>query len=262
MLSLYHNPLSTCSQKVRLVLEYKNLPWKNNSIDLMKGENFSEAYLKINPKAQVPVLVDNGQKVFESTVINEYIDDAYPESSLKPTNAYDKSVMRIWIKEVDEKIHKAVGIITLASVLRTMQLKRPKEDVIAEINKIPDLELRKVKLSAFENGVKAPEVMIAINTMQNLLERMSIALKDEQWLAGSIFSLADAAIFPYVLRLEHLGIDFLWQEEQFSPLRDWIERVKSEPFYQRAIVNFIPETLITILREGAKEPVSYLKANL
>ena len=138
MIYLYHNPLSTCSQKVRLVLEYKDLVWENKPIDLFTGENFSEEYLKINPKAQVPVLVDNENKIYESTIINEYLDDAFPKSSLKPRSAYDTSVMRMWTKEVDDKIHTAIGAITLASVLRTMQLKRPKDDVVAEMNKIPE----------------------------------------------------------------------------------------------------------------------------
>lgn len=262
MLSLYHNPLSTCSQKVRLVLEYKGVQWENNPIDLFTGENFSEEYLKINPKAQVPVLVDNEKKIFESTIINEYLDDAFPKSPLKPINAYDRSVMRMWTKDVDDKIHIAIGVITLASVLRTMQLKRPKEDVIAEINKIPDPVTKKLKLSIFELGIKAPEVMGALNTLQELLKRMSIELKAKQWLAGSMFSLAEAAVFPYILRLEHLGMDFLWQGEQFTPLRGWIDCVKNEPAFKGAISAFIPEQMLNMLKEGSKESVNYLKENL
>jgi glutathione S-transferase len=143
-----------------------------------------------------------------------------------------------------------------------MQLKRSKEDVIAEINKIPDAEIRKIKSSIFELGIKAPEVLGALSTVQDLLQRMAVHLKEQKWLAGSMFSLAETAIFPYLLRLEHLGMDFLWQGEQFAPLRDWMGSVKNESAYQSAIVHFIPEPMLLMLKGGAKESVSYLKENL
>ena len=82
-LTLYHSVESTCAQKVRLVLANKRLAWKEIRLNLRKGEQFEPTYLRLNPKAVVPTLTDDTIIVRESTVINEYLDDAYPEPALK-----------------------------------------------------------------------------------------------------------------------------------------------------------------------------------
>jgi len=86
-MKLYHNPLSSCSQKVRMVLHEKKLSWESQVIDLQKGEQFTADYLALNPNAVVPTLEDQGHTVIESTLINEYLDDAYADITLKPANA-------------------------------------------------------------------------------------------------------------------------------------------------------------------------------
>ena len=75
-MKLYHNALSTCSQKVRLVLAEKHLTFESILMDLQTGDQFSAEYRKINPKAVVPSLEDQGRVYIESSLINEYLDDA------------------------------------------------------------------------------------------------------------------------------------------------------------------------------------------
>ena len=78
MIELYHNGMSTCSQKVRLALTEKNQEFKSHIFNLRAGEHKNEAYLKLNPKGVVPTLVHDTIVICESTVINEYIDDNWP----------------------------------------------------------------------------------------------------------------------------------------------------------------------------------------
>ena len=80
----FHAPISTCSQKVRLVLAEKGLAYESALVDLTSGEQFKPEYLALNPSAVVPTLQDGGATFVESTLINEYLDDAYPEVALKP----------------------------------------------------------------------------------------------------------------------------------------------------------------------------------
>ena len=75
---LYHNPISTCSQKVRMVLHEKGLAFDDTVLDLQQGEQFEPDYQALNPNAVVPTLEDQGSVMIESTLINEYLDDAYP----------------------------------------------------------------------------------------------------------------------------------------------------------------------------------------
>ena len=74
MLTLYHATNSVCSQKARLVLAEKNLPWTSALVDLGKGEQFSPTYLALNPEAVVPTLVDGDLAIRESSLVLEYVD--------------------------------------------------------------------------------------------------------------------------------------------------------------------------------------------
>src|SRR5688572_17231418 len=101
-MKLYHNALSTCSQKVRMALAEKQLPYESQVLNLQNGDQFNADYLKINPKAVVPSLEDNGRIYIESSLINEYLDDAYPQPALKPVDATARFRMRTLIRKIDE----------------------------------------------------------------------------------------------------------------------------------------------------------------
>ena len=81
MLILYNAPHSTCSQKVRLCLAEKKLPFQEIKLDLGAGkDHLKPDYLKLNPNGVVPTLVDDGGRSSISSVICEYLDERYPES--------------------------------------------------------------------------------------------------------------------------------------------------------------------------------------
>ena len=94
MLHLYHHGSSVCAAKVRLALAEKGLPWQGTYLDILKGDQFDPEYVKLNPKAVVPTLVHDGKIVTESTLICEYLDDVFPEPSLRPADPYARWQMR------------------------------------------------------------------------------------------------------------------------------------------------------------------------
>ena len=69
MLELYHNNLSVCAQKVRIVLAEKNQPWTNHHLSLARGEQLTPEFKAMNPRGVVPVLVHDGNVIVESSVI-------------------------------------------------------------------------------------------------------------------------------------------------------------------------------------------------
>ena len=79
MLDLYHHGSSVCAAKVRFALGEKGLAWQGHYLDILKGDQFAPEYQKLNPKAVVPTLVHDGHVIVESTVINEYIDESFPD---------------------------------------------------------------------------------------------------------------------------------------------------------------------------------------
>ena len=102
MIELYHHGSSVCAAKVRFTLGEKHLAWQGHYLDILKGDQFAPDYQKLNPKAVVPTLIHDGNVIVESTVINEYIDETFPDMSLKPKSPVERAEMRVWTKAVDE----------------------------------------------------------------------------------------------------------------------------------------------------------------
>ena len=91
-LTLYHWWGSTCSRKVRSALAEKGVSdWESVHIDLHNFENWAPWYVEIHPNGVVPALKHNGRIVIESSVIMEYIDDAFDGPSLKPEDAWERA---------------------------------------------------------------------------------------------------------------------------------------------------------------------------
>jgi glutathione S-transferase len=94
-LTLYDFGNSVCCQKVRVTLRAKALDWESIKVDLFKAEQYDPKYLKLNPRGIVPTLVHDGKPIIESTLICEYLDDAFPEPPLKPAEPWLRARMRL-----------------------------------------------------------------------------------------------------------------------------------------------------------------------
>lgn len=118
MLQLYRHGSFVCATKTHLVLAEKGLPWRGHYIDILKGDQFNPDYVRINPKAVVPTLVHDGRLLTESTVVAEYLDEVFSDPPLKPAVAYDRHIMRLRTKAVDEEVHSACAEVTFACTHR------------------------------------------------------------------------------------------------------------------------------------------------
>ena len=95
MIKLYTFPPSTNSRKVRIALLEKGLEFERINVDLGKGEQKNPDYLKIHPFGQIPALDDEGFIVYDSTIINEYLEDEYPYPSLMPRDSEGRARARM-----------------------------------------------------------------------------------------------------------------------------------------------------------------------
>jgi glutathione S-transferase len=108
-MDLYHNNMSVCSQKARLVIHEKGLKPVEHHLNLRASDQNAQEYLKLNPNGVVPTLVDRGRPIIESTVICEYLDDAYPDPPLRPKDPIQRALMRVWTLAPDAGLHAACG---------------------------------------------------------------------------------------------------------------------------------------------------------
>ena len=111
MLDLYHAEPGANSLKALIAFKEKGVPFNSHYVNLHLFEQHSPAFKKINPNGQVPALVHDGKILTESSVINEYLDDAFPQVPLRPADAYWRARMRIWTKYMDEYAQPSVSHI-------------------------------------------------------------------------------------------------------------------------------------------------------
>lgn len=240
MLELYHNGTSVCAAKVRLLLAEKNLPWKGHYLDVLAGDQFDPEYLKLNPKAVVPTLIHDGTVFTESTVICEYIDEVFPEISMRPVDAAGRAQMRIWTKIVDEVLHPNVVDLTFTVSHRHTVISKGEEATRRFIEDAPDYVTRERRHGWIHKGFDAPGVRQAVEAYAKTLRQMDAALSDKPWLAGDTFSLADIGFIPYVNRLSMLNMSAMWDDE-LPNVGAWFERVRKRPSFVPGIEEHVPE---------------------
>ena len=232
MLTLYHGANSVCSVKVRIVLAEKGLAWEGRHIDLPKGEHLQADYLKINPRAVVPVLDHDGVLIRESTVICEYLDGLDDATRLVPPGALAQARMRIWGVNTAE-YHDSVNTLTFSSFQRRMLLAKSPEELAARWAAMPDkIRVRKT-LDLMEHGAESIFVPVAFRRLQRMCAEMEEALAAHDWLLGPDYSLADAMLTAYVFRLHCLGMHALW-EARYPQVTGWVARVMARPSWDQA----------------------------
>lgn len=252
MLTLYHQGSSVCAAKVRIVLHEKNLDWESEYVDVLKGEQFDPAYLKLNPNAVVPTLVDDDKVIIESTVNCEYLDDVFPDPPLRPADPFELAMMRIWTKRVDERLHPMTSVLTYtASHRHTILDHNTPDQVEAIINETRDPVKRARKREWIELGMDAPTAKQAVTEFTHTLHDMETVLSARPWMAGNTYSLADIALSPYLNRLSMLGMDAFWQ--RYPHVADWYERIQSRASFVPALRSWVPDDLTqSLATNGAK----------
>ena len=237
MITLYHHNISVCAQKVRIALDEKGLAYEGREVDLMKQEHLSPEFLKINPKGLVPVLVHAGVPISESTIILEYLEDAFPEKSLRPQSSLARARMRAWTRVPDDGIHVACGSITYASAFAPqLRENHSREEWEERLRKLPDSARAARQRQILEQGFNAPFVRDAVLLHEKVIKDMEAALSKGPWLAGDEFSLADIAIIPYITRLDRLGLEGMWADRPH--VTQWFAAMQARPSFNTAITAF------------------------
>ncbi len=238
MIVLYEHSTSVCVIKVRLTLAEKGIGYDGRLVDIHRGEQFDPGYLKIHPGAVVPALVHDGEAILESSVIQYYLDDVFPDPPMMPADALARYRVRRLMKMIDDPIHPACGVLTHAIAFR--KAFRTPEAIDARMARIPDPRRRARQRSVYEHGLASPLVIDALGDFDRLLDEMETMLGRADWLGGEIHSLADAAATPYVNRLAMLGLLDAWRARR-PRVMDWVERIRARPSFESAVTRWFAD---------------------
>ena len=255
MLRLFHHGSSACAAKVRFALEEKRLDWTGEVVDIFRGEQFSPAFLALNPKGVVPVLVHDDFVIPESTIICEYVEDAFPEHPLYPTDARARAQVRFWTKAVDEELHPACSALTYVVSHRHTILRNGAGTFEEFLSKgaTEGLAARRLKWEWLQHGIDAPGAAEKIQLYDGYLRKMEDALQASDWLVGNRFSMADIAMAPYVNRVAALAMEGLWQRGRLPRVESWFTRVRARPTFEPAFNRWMPPELAAEMRANGEK---------
>ena len=225
---LYNAPQSTCSQRVRFVLNAKGLPFEEVRLNLLQGDQLKPDYLKLNPNGVVPTLDHDGQIVTDSTVITEYLDEIEPAKTFTPSSPVARAHMRALMHFIDEMPGAAVRVPTFNLAFLPSYQKMSREDFVAMAESKP--LRRELMLGMGQAGFPQSEMEAALARLRRSYERMESELEKSggPWLLGSQITLADVAVMPALVRMQDLGLAS-WQD--LPRVAAWFDNIRAEPAF-------------------------------
>ncbi|MBX2847764.1 MAG: glutathione S-transferase family protein [Acidiferrobacterales bacterium] len=231
-LTLYHADYSTCSQKVRIILAEKNIPYKSVPLSFRKEEQLAPDYLKLNPNGVVPTLVHNGAVIVDSSCILEYLDEVFSCVPLRPSSNVQLAKMRAWLRYMEEVPTKAIRTPSFDQVfLPALRLIKTKRAFHKSVEK------RTIRKGYYKkmnggSGFEADEYSDSIYQLRDTALRMSKALESGSWLLGDEFTLVDIAFAPLIDRANDMQMQFLWND--LPNVTDWLTRIQNRDSFQQA----------------------------
>ena len=248
--TLYNAPQSTCSQRVRFVLNAKGLAFAEEKLDLLAGDQLKPAYLALNPNGVVPTLDHDGQIVIDSSVIIEYLDEVVPRSNFTPRDPVKRARMRSLMRFIDEMPAAAVRVPTfnLAFLPRFAAMSEAEFLAFAESKPLR----KEFMLAMGRTGFPQKEMDGSLMRLRRSYERMDESIRDSggPWLLGQDITLADVAVMPALVRMADLNREGGWAD--LPRVAKWYELIRAQPAFKPT---YYPGSLLTErfphLRKGA-----------
>jgi glutathione S-transferase len=225
-LTLYNAPQSTCSQRVRFILNAKNLAFEEKKLDLLAGDQLQPDYLRLNPNGVVPTLDHAGEVVTDSTVIMEYLDEVFPEPvRFTPASPGERARMRALMRFIDEMPAAAVRVPTY-NLAFLPRLARMSDAEFSDFAQAKPLR-KEFMLTMGRKGFSDADMNASLDRMRRTYDRMEIAIAASggPFLQGGRPTLADVALMPAIVRIDDLGLG-AWADR--PAIMRWYAAIRAE----------------------------------
>jgi glutathione S-transferase len=194
---LYNTQRCPYARRTRMVLHEKGIDFEVHEVDL---SNKSEEFLAASPTGKVPVIVVDGDSIYESNVVNQYIDEVTDEPKLMPPDPKRRAYARIWMAFADTDFFPAVFVASMGR----------------------------------ERGFSEERISEAFQNLEGALRKLEDRLKYRDYLADE-FSLADIAHAGNFVRMRQLEA---WGEislDEYPNVAAWMERLEDRKSYEAAV---------------------------
>ena len=228
MLKLYHWEPTLESAKVMLCLKEKGLEFTSHYVDILNMEQYSKDFLTLNPAGQVPVLVHDSNILTDSALINEYLEEAFPENSLALHDAKGWYDTLCWGKYVEYNLDTSVSTLgwhqVMAPVIEQLDQKKLKD----AIKSIPVKERQAAWSAAIDFSYTEDQLENSRRKINLAIQRIEDTLKKSEWLLGSNYSIIDIDAFALARTLPQLVPDIVNQKDTPATMA-WLQRIHERP---------------------------------
>jgi glutathione S-transferase len=194
---LYNTQRCPYARRTRMVLHEKHIDFDVYEVDL---SNKSEEFLSVSPTGKVPVIVVDGESIYESNVVNQYLDEVTDEPRLMPGDPKRRAHARIWMAFADTDFFPAVFEASVGH----------------------------------ERGFSEARISEALEKLKTVLRKLEERLEDRDYLSDE-FSLADVAYAGNFVRLRELEERGEVSFEEYPNVAAWMERLESRDSYEAAV---------------------------
>jgi len=200
-IKIYSSARCPYAQRTRMLMIEKEIPFELTEVDL---RNKPDWFLAVSPYGKVPVIVDDGQTIYESAIINEYLDEKYISIPMMPEEPVERAKARIWMDYCTNKY------LTLS---RKLLVDHGNEELQTENKKKMKESLIYIEKECFEKNANGPF-----------------------WLGNNI-SLVDLHYAPFFERFgafkELFGVE--WPEECIK-ISDWWSAIQKRDSYKMTVL--------------------------
>jgi glutathione S-transferase len=212
MLTLYDDVFSPYARKVRMALYEKDVPFER--VRALHGDCNRRDFVHVNPRAEVPALVDGDVRLYDSTVICEYLEDRHPDPPIYPRDARLRAECRLLEDLSDTQLDAALYAVTVVE---------------------------------YGRGESHPAMhQVAARDLARLYDVLDARLAERDFLCGD-FSLADMAVLPHLTVASFIG--FPLDPARHARLAHWLERAQQRPCVVRDTAD-VMETLQRLQAAG------------
>ncbi|MEM7006039.1 MAG: glutathione S-transferase family protein [Pseudomonadota bacterium] len=235
-LHLLNYAQSSCSQKVRILLGEKGVPYTSREIDIKNAAHTTPWYLGINRRGVVPVLVHDGEVHIESNDILRYIDKTFPTKDHKwvPDDGEHKDLTDRLLA-LEAELHLHLRVVTMGYLLPHSVARKSEAELEAYARNGTEDPHRAAQIEwwrAFgEHGVTDAQSRQAVESFQIAFNELEDLLGDKKWLLGNKPTVIDIAWFISLHRIALAGYPL----QEHPKLHKLYTRMKRRPVFKREL---------------------------
>jgi glutathione S-transferase len=233
-LKLYHwEPVTECA-KVMICLREMGLAFSSQYVDILEFKQFAKRVLGMNPAGQVPVLVYGREAISESTLINEFLVEAFPGKNLAPTDPKGWYETQCWGKYLDYNLGPSVATLGWHATMAPLMKQRDPKKLEKAVAKIPIKERQAAWTAATGDAYTPEQLADSRRKIELAVKRIETTLADSPWLMGEDYSIIDINAFALSSSLPRL-VPELVNAGTTPRVMKWLERIAARPAVGEAL---------------------------